>query len=41
VDATAKPSLDAYTPRHRIPPAVWKRINLKDFVNPDPKKVQT
>lgn len=33
VDATAKPSLDTYTPRHRIPPEVWKRINLKDFVN--------
>jgi UbiD family decarboxylase len=32
VDATAKPSLAAYTPRHRVPPAVWQRINLKDFV---------
>ncbi len=31
VDATAKPSLAAYTPRHRIPPEVWRRINLKDF----------
>lgn len=31
VDATAKPSLDAYTPRHRIPKEIWQRINLKDF----------
>jgi UbiD family decarboxylase len=31
VDATAKPSLEAFTPRHRIPPEVWQRINLKDF----------
>ena len=31
VDATAKPSLAAYVPRNRIPPAVWKRIKLKDF----------
>jgi UbiD family decarboxylase len=31
VDATAKPSLAAYTPRHRVPPDVWDRINLKDF----------
>ncbi len=31
VDATAKPSLAAYTPRHRIPKEVWQRINLKDF----------
>jgi 2,5-furandicarboxylate decarboxylase 1 len=31
IDATAKPSLAAYTPRHRVPPDVWKRINLKDF----------
>ena len=32
VDATAKPSLAAYTPRHRVPPGVWQRINLKDFL---------
>ena len=32
VDATAKPSLAAYTPRHRVPPEVWQRINLKDFL---------
>src|SRR5574341_320464 len=31
VDATAKPSLAAFTPRHRVPPAVWQRIDLKDF----------
>ncbi len=31
VDATAKPSLAAYTPRHRVPKEVWQRINLKDF----------
>ncbi len=31
VDATAKPSLAAYTPRNRIPPDVWQRINIKDF----------
>jgi 2,5-furandicarboxylate decarboxylase 1 len=33
VDATAKPSLASYTPRHRIPKDVWQRINLKDFTN--------
>src|SRR5262245_26555869 len=32
VDATAKPSLAAFTPRHRIPKEVWQRINLKNFV---------
>jgi UbiD family decarboxylase len=31
VDATAKPSLAAYTPRHRVPPTVWARIDLKDY----------
>jgi UbiD family decarboxylase len=31
VDATAKPSLAAYTPRHRVPPDVWKRLDLKAF----------
>jgi hypothetical protein len=31
VDATAKPSLAGYTPRHRVPPDTWERINLKDF----------
>ena len=31
VDATAKPSLAAYTPRHRVSPEVWERINLKDY----------
>ncbi len=32
VDATAKPSLAAFTPRHRVPPAVWERLNPKDFL---------
>ena len=32
VDATAKPSLAAYTPRHRVPPAVWERVDLKDYL---------
>jgi UbiD family decarboxylase len=31
VDATAKPSLASYTPRHRVPAAVWQRIRLEDF----------
>jgi 2,5-furandicarboxylate decarboxylase 1 len=33
VDATAKPSLESYTPRHRVPREVWERINLKDFLS--------
>ena len=32
VDATAKPSLAAYTPRHRVPPDVWARLRLDDFL---------
>ncbi len=32
VDATAKPSLAAYTPRHRVPADVWQRIILKEFL---------
>jgi len=32
VDATAKPSLGAYTPRHRVPPDVWQRLRLDDFL---------
>ena len=32
VDATAKPSLSAFTPRHRIPSEVWQRIDLKDIL---------
>jgi len=32
VDATAKPSLHAYTPRHRVPPEVWDRLRLDDFL---------
>src|SRR5207245_10755000 len=29
VDATAKPSLGGYTPRHRVPPEVWERLRLE------------
>jgi UbiD family decarboxylase len=32
VDATAKPSLAAYTPRHRVPPAVLERIRVEDYL---------
>ena len=32
VDATAKPSLAGYTPRHRVPPQVWERLRLEDFL---------
>jgi 2,5-furandicarboxylate decarboxylase 1 len=32
VDATAKPSLGAYTPRHRVPSAVYERIDLQRFL---------
>ena len=32
VDATAKPSLAAYTPRHRVPPAVLDRLRLEDYL---------
>jgi 2,5-furandicarboxylate decarboxylase 1 len=32
VDATAKPSLAAYTPRHRVPPEVWARVDLRRFL---------
>ena len=32
VDATAKPSLEGYTPRHRVPPEVWNRIDLKELL---------
>jgi 2,5-furandicarboxylate decarboxylase 1 len=32
VDATAKPSLAAYTPRHRVPPDVWQRIRIEDYL---------
>ena len=33
VDATAKPSLAAYTPRHRVPPEVWQSLRLEDFLS--------
>jgi UbiD family decarboxylase len=32
VDATAKPSLAAYTPRHGVPPAVLERIRVEDYL---------
>jgi UbiD family decarboxylase len=32
VDATAKPSLARYTPRHRLPADVMKRLDLKDYL---------
>ena len=32
VDATAKPSLAAYTPRHRVPADVWQRMTIKDYL---------
>jgi UbiD family decarboxylase len=32
VDATAKPSLASFTPRHRIPKDVWQHINIKDLI---------
>ena len=32
IDATAKPSLAAFTPRHRIPSDVWQRINVKEIL---------
>ena len=32
VDATAKPSLASFTPRHRIPSDVWQRINIKEIL---------
>ena len=32
VDATAKPSLAAFTPRHRIPRDVLQRIDIKEFI---------
>ncbi|MBI3825079.1 MAG: UbiD family decarboxylase [Candidatus Rokubacteria bacterium] len=32
VDATAKPSLGQFTPRHRVPPDVWARLRLGDFL---------
>jgi UbiD family decarboxylase len=32
VDATAKPSLAGYTPRHRVPQAVLERVKLEDYL---------
>jgi 2,5-furandicarboxylate decarboxylase 1 len=33
VDATAKPSLAGFTPRHRVPPAVYERIDPRKFLS--------
>jgi 2,5-furandicarboxylate decarboxylase 1 len=33
VDATAKPSLAGFTPRHRVPPAVYERIDPRQFLS--------
>ncbi|HXG52725.1 MAG TPA: UbiD family decarboxylase [candidate division Zixibacteria bacterium] len=33
VDATAKPLLSAYAPRHRLPREVWERIDLKELLS--------
>ena len=32
VDATGKPSLASFTPRHRIPSDVWQRIDIKEIL---------
>ena len=32
IDATAKPRLDAFTPKHRVPKDVFDRLDLKDYV---------
>lgn len=32
IDATAKPSLDRYTPRHRVPEVVMQRLELRDYL---------
>jgi UbiD family decarboxylase len=33
VDATAKPSLEQYAPRHKIPRDIWQKIQLKDYLS--------
>ena len=33
VDATAKPSLEAFTPRHSFPPAVWEGIDVEALLS--------
>ena len=32
IDATAKPRLDTFTPRHSVPKDVFERLDLKDYV---------
>ena len=34
IDATAKPRLDSFTPKHRVPKDVFDRLDLKDYVPP-------
>ena len=33
LDATAKPSLDAFTPRHSFPSKVWDGIDVKALLS--------
>ncbi|MBI2880231.1 MAG: UbiD family decarboxylase [Candidatus Tectomicrobia bacterium] len=33
IDATAKPTLDSFSPRGKIPPEVMKRIRLEDYIS--------
>ena len=33
IDATAKPRLDSFTPKHRVPKDVIDRLDLKDYVS--------
>jgi 3-polyprenyl-4-hydroxybenzoate decarboxylase len=32
IDATAKPRLDSFTPKHRVPKDILDRLDLKDYV---------
>jgi len=32
IDATAKPRLDSFTPKHRVSKDVFDRLDLKDYV---------
>jgi hypothetical protein len=32
IDATAKPSLDKFAPKNKIPADVMERIKLEDFI---------
>ena len=35
IDATAKPNLDRFAPKNRIPKEVMERIRLEDYVGKD------